>query len=65
MTTETLKPCPFCGSSAVLTTGGFGEKQVRCAFKGCGAGLSPSAWQATDEQAARAWNRRVEISNEF
>ena len=56
---ETLKPCPFCGSDGEMTAGGFGERQIRCANKHCDAGLGGSCWQTKEEDAISAWNRRT------
>jgi len=54
-----LLPCPFCGSTARIHNGGFGEKFVMCDNPGCKAGLGSDCWQTTDETAQQAWNTRV------
>ena len=54
-----LKPCPFCGGSAILEdntwdgTGSTLQYQVRCLW--CGA-LSTKC--CPEEEAIKAWNRR-------
>ena len=53
-----LKPCPFCGGEAEIYDGIiFGSRQYepRCVKCECAIGLYD-----TEEQAAVAWNRRVD-----
>jgi len=63
---EELKPCPFCGGEA-YTEGhklelqdGFGFWFVACKNQ-CGAMVG---YFYTEDDARRAWNRRVEQNNE-
>jgi Lar family restriction alleviation protein len=55
MTNEELKPCPFCGGKAEMVSDFDDEHYVYCT--GCKGG-----WKTmeTPEEAAEAWNRRVE-----
>ena len=60
-----LKPCPFCGSPALIKTSphfpnGM-EYTVRCSVKSC-AGRSYKSWVNIDD-AVNAWNRRVTGEN--
>lgn len=55
MSDETLKPCPFCGSSDSLHADSSGA-YVACA--GCGA-TGPD-FCLSPPQAAAEWNRRLE-----
>jgi Lar family restriction alleviation protein len=50
-----LKPCPFCGGKAEMVSDFDDEHYVYCS--GCKGG-----WKTmeTPEEAAEAWNRRVE-----
>lgn len=50
-----LKPCPFCGGDAVLTTN-CGLHQVMCL--GC---RFRSLLFTTQRKATRAWNRRATL----
>ena len=54
MTTEPepLKPCPFCGGEAAMTTA-LGEYWVRCATGCC------HSMHATQSAASAEWNRRA------
>lgn len=55
-----LRPCPFCGGSAIMYEHDpyrgelSGQKQTTVLCHGCGARIV----KATEEEAARAWNRR-------
>ena len=53
--TAELKPCPFCGGKAEMVSDFDDEHYVYCT--GCKGG-----WKTmeTPEEAAEAWNRRVE-----
>lgn len=57
-----LKPCPFCGSRAVLKCAehdGLEYSSVACCRVGicpAGGGFSP---QQSKQQAVEKWNRRV------
>ena len=61
--TDELKKCPFCGGKAMLlkwdeymaTDNVFQSFAVRC--RECGAFID--SWKKTEEEAARAWNRRT------
>ena len=61
MTTTELKPCPFCGGEARVARGfNYGERgSIRwvCCSK-CGA-MTRSDLHKTEEDAAKAWNKRV------
>jgi hypothetical protein len=60
MTNEKLKPCPFCGSDAVMSTTLFGQWTVCCTNYGCRCwDCGPNGYEAKDE-AVYAWNRRHE-----
>lgn len=61
-TTETLKPCPFCGRHARRSKGGTGEGT----YYGTGCASHPSCparlhglFHRTQEQADAAWNTRA------
>jgi len=51
--TAELKPCPFCGNSASLVSGGPGNHYVRCFV--CQA----SSDDASRERTVELWNRRA------
>lgn len=62
---EVLKPCPFCGSGAMMFGGGSSRQgkllaHVECASRLCLArtGEAPDA-----ERAAEIWNKRAEHTN--
>lgn len=51
-----LKPCPFCGSEAKVWQGMFGGWRAFCTNrKSCGAMIVC----ATEQDAIRDWNRRI------
>lgn len=64
MTDMTLKPCPFCGGEAELTSGTFDRKDIsyvlckRCASQG--EFFFVSSRYASAIRAVEAWNRRAE-----
>ena len=54
-----LKPCPFCGGEADCNNAGFmkaGMPMWAVECLGCGA---VTDFFETEEDAARAWNRRM------
>lgn len=51
---EKLKPCPFCGTGAVMLNGYSDEHWVSC-FGGCGA-IGPDG--GSPDAAVKAWNTR-------
>ena len=61
---QELKPCPFCGGEAVLSSGKFDGKETsyvmckRCSSQGEFFIVSPK--YASDVRAIDAWNRREE-----
>jgi Lar family restriction alleviation protein len=55
-----LKPCPFCGSGAVMetfTTAMEKEPRYRVRCSGCWCETDWDNW--SEEEAADKWNRRV------
>ena len=65
-----LKPCPFCGGEAEITEVidrtprnlepvGFGVKCDQCGIIVAKIDCGVTDWFETDEEAAKAWNRRV------
>ena len=58
---DTLKPCPFCGSKARIygNDGGNGEWIARCT-KLMSCGSRGSAW-LTEDEAGAAWNTRAPV----
>lgn len=56
---EELKPCPFCGAAAKITRiRGYERPYVAvCQKEECLA--SVGVYSYTREEAAKAWNRRV------
>ena len=62
---QDLKPCPFCGSKAMIVGGGNSSRgrlpaHVECASRLCFA----TTREARDaEKAAEIWNTRTEPSN--
>jgi len=54
-----IKPCPFCGSSASVKTGGFGEKAVSCDNKRCGISFDGGIWFTTKGHAIDLWNKQT------
>jgi Lar family restriction alleviation protein len=64
MTTEKLKPCPFCGSAAELIERPYHarpEYYVMCIAFGCGAAI-PSG--SNKQFVIEDWNRRADLNNE-
>lgn len=62
MTMFELKPCPFCGSEKCATRihkNVYGDIWWEARCNNCGAELSNKLFD-TDEDAARAWNRRAD-----
>lgn len=58
--TETLKPCPFCGSPAHMYVGqgkAKGWYEAHCSKFGC---IRMDERFRSPEEATEAWNRRVE-----
>lgn len=53
--TPKLKPCPFCGSSAVHLEEATMACRLECLALACGA---KGPWKPNYEAAIRAWNRR-------
>ena len=50
-----LKPCPFCGSRALITSNLLEEYYIVCtACTCCGPG------PGSEQEAIEAWNRRAE-----
>ena len=63
-----LKPCPFCGSAAVIEDSGPIDKyrsgyQVRCPAINCPVD-NPVAFGDTENDAIAAWNTRVSSSSD-
>lgn len=56
---DLLKPCPFCGGKAELAYGShdYNVWTVLCCNENCNAS---AGWADTPEEAAEAWNRRIE-----
>lgn len=54
-----LKPCPFCGSEAVMTYSKNGF-QVFCDNDECILNSLEMIDKTTEHEAAEAWNRRAE-----
>ena len=58
-----LKPCPFCGGKAEVSSGRFDRKDIsyvvctRCGSRGEFFFISPE--YASAERAIEAWNRRA------
>lgn len=60
---EGLKPCPFCGGDAEFTNGGYWGRElfkVRCNHKDKCVILPETGAYFIKQQAAEAWNRRVQ-----
>ena len=66
-----LKPCPFCGGEPEITevidrtprnleAVGFGVKCDQCGIIVAKIDCGVTDWFETDEEAAKAWNRRVD-----
>ena len=64
MKQEELKPCPFCGEKAEVSSGRFDGKDTsyvmctRCGSRG--EFFFVSSRYASAEKAIKAWNRRVQ-----
>lgn len=65
METIELKPCPFCGGPAEFAYGGYGGYwkcelfKVKCSNKDKCVILPETGAYFIKQQAAAAWNRRV------
>ena len=65
---EELKPCPFCGGKAEISSGQFDGKATsyvmcqKCGAKGEFFFVSPK--YASDDRAIKAWNIRVGEADE-
>lgn len=58
---QKLKPCPFCGNfSGYIVHQPKGMWKVSCSH-GC---VEQSAWFFTKDAARKAWNRRMERSED-
>lgn len=63
-----LKPCPFCGSSAVIQKDITGKEKYHACCNGkigrketgCVMGAGMPLWRDTPEEAAADWNRRAD-----
>lgn len=66
MDREELKPCPFCGCSAVLGEGDFGEIFPMCDRGQCGASFGAGIWAqgGSVSSIVKKWNTRVGEANE-
>lgn len=53
-----LKPCPFCGGSAVLLPHRFSDGFVCCGIVCRVCSARTSHFYATEKEAIEAWNRR-------
>ena len=51
--TEILKPCPFCGGEAELSSG------YDCYFVSCSLCKAQTEWDMYKEKAIELWNRRI------
>lgn len=58
---EELKPCPFCGRKPEIRHNADGFSYVLCANDGCYARTDGCL---NDNEAAKAWNCRVQQPNE-
>ncbi|MBQ7154819.1 MAG: Lar family restriction alleviation protein [Synergistaceae bacterium] len=58
MSKRTLKPCPFCGGHAEVTTSYEYEESYHAVCEDCKA---RSGWCRTPEDARKLWNMRPEI----
>ena len=60
--TQKLKPCPFCGSKAVIYdhihTGSECRYSVACADNGCYCSRLKNCTPMCKAEAISAWNRR-------
>ena len=62
MIMDKLKPCPFCGGEAVMISEPITHDRflVACKNRGDMCKCEPCTnWFAIREEAAEAWNRRV------
>ena len=66
MNKSELKPCPFCGGEAIRLID-FDDEYERVYLESihCRSCHARVAWQETAEEAAEAWNRRVELTGEW
>ncbi len=56
MTSEALKPCPFCGGEAEVSPHEVFGSAVTCLTEGCAANIDLAA---SDAEAIAAWNKRA------
>jgi len=58
---DELKPCPFCGGSAVYIAKNYlGQHYVRCPDCGAVVWGSDTDETITEKEAVKAWNRRAD-----
>lgn len=58
---DTLKPCPFCGSRAVIIRIGYISDQtfkIKCNQYKELCDISPSTKKGTEEVVCKIWNKR-------
>ena len=55
-----LKPCPFCNAEPIFSQDYFGRYDVRCLNMLCAIMPATRVYDKA-EDAAKAWNRRVEV----
>ena len=61
---DELKPCPFCGCSGVVNydkRGSLEQYIVESGNSTCPASIMLGWSYRTEEEAIKAWNRRVEL----
>ena len=56
---DKLKPCPFCGSDAVINEKRYLKWIVECSNMSCPASYMLGANYDTKEEAIESWNRRT------
>lgn len=57
---DELKPCPFCGEKAIITSWIDGFKVGCMQTFTCRGGTSSSRYYETEEEAVEEWNRRAD-----
>lgn len=60
-----LKPCPFCGGKAEMEVYTKYNGDNDCVVKCIKCGATVPIWHETEEEAARQWNNRFDVTDKI